>query len=94
MTLSLVVGKEIQQAKKIPMNAPGRGDYRRKESLAHTLCRVAGPILSPSNRANFDWLFLGSNFAWLSFCTRGGPDLGYPAKFARLDDEVIGVKVF
>ena len=45
VTLSLVVGKEIQQAKKIPMNAPGRGDYRRKESLAHTLCRVAGPIL-------------------------------------------------
>ena len=25
VTLSLVVGKEIQQAKKIPMNAPGRG---------------------------------------------------------------------
>ena len=45
VTLSLVVGKEIQQAKKIPMNAPGRGDYRRKESLTHTLCRVAGPIL-------------------------------------------------
>ena len=44
VTLSLVVGKEIQQAKKIPMNAHGRGDYRRKESLAHTLCRVAGPI--------------------------------------------------
>ena len=34
----------LQQAKKIPMNAPGRGDYRRKESLTHTLCRVAGPI--------------------------------------------------
>ena len=45
VTLSLVVGKEIQQAKKIPMNAPGRGDYRREESFAHTLCRVAGPIL-------------------------------------------------
>ena len=45
VTLSLVVGKEIQQAKKIPMNAPGRGDYRREESLKHTLCRVAGPIL-------------------------------------------------
>ena len=44
VTLSLVVGKEIQQAKKIPMNAPGRGDYRREESLTHTLCRVAGPI--------------------------------------------------
>ena len=35
----------IQQAKKISMNAPGRGDYRREESLTHTLCRVAGPIL-------------------------------------------------
>ena len=45
VTLSLVVGKEIQQAKKIPMNASGRGDYRRKESLAHIRCRVAGPIL-------------------------------------------------
>ena len=45
VTLSLVVSKEIQQAKKIPMNAPGRGDYRREESFAHTLCRVAGPIL-------------------------------------------------
>ena len=44
VTLSLVVGKEIQQAEKIPMNAPGRGDYRREESLTHTLCRVAGPI--------------------------------------------------
>ena len=39
-TLSLVVGKEIQQAKKIPTNAPGRGDYRREERLTHTLCRV------------------------------------------------------
>ena len=45
VTLSLVVGKEIQQAKKIPMNASGGGDYRRKESLAHIQCRVAGPIL-------------------------------------------------
>ena len=45
VTLSLVVSKEIQQAKKIPMNAPGRGDLRREESFAHTLCRVAGPIL-------------------------------------------------
>ena len=26
------------------MNAPGRGDDRREESLTHTLCRVAGPI--------------------------------------------------
>ena len=34
VTLSLVVGKEIQQAKKIPMNAPGRGDYRRVEPRA------------------------------------------------------------
>ena len=41
VTLSLVVSQEIQQAKKIPMNAPGRGDYSGKESLAHTLCRVA-----------------------------------------------------
>ena len=42
VTLSLVVGKEIQQAKKIPMDAPGSGvNYRRKESLAHTLCRAA-----------------------------------------------------
>ena len=44
MKLSLVVGKEIQQAKKFSMNAPGRGDYRRKESATHILCRVAGPI--------------------------------------------------
>ena len=27
------------------MNAPGRGDYRREESLAHIVCRVSGPIL-------------------------------------------------
>ena len=39
VTLSLVVGKEIQQAKKIPMNASGGGDYRRKESHAHIQCR-------------------------------------------------------
>ena len=45
VTLSLVVGKEIQQAKKIPMNASGGGDYRREESPAHIQCRVAGPIL-------------------------------------------------
>ena len=45
VTLSLVVGKEIQQAKKIPVNASGSGDHRRKESLAHIQCRVAGPIL-------------------------------------------------
>lgn len=45
VTLSLVVGKEIQQAKKIPMNASGGGDYRRNESPAHIQCRVAGPIL-------------------------------------------------
>ena len=44
-TLSLVVGKEIQQAKKIPMNASGGGDDRRNESPAHIQCRVAGPIL-------------------------------------------------
>ena len=44
VTLSLVVSHEVQQAKKIPMNAPGRGDYRREESATHTLCRVAGPI--------------------------------------------------
>ena len=45
VTLSLVVGNEIQQAKKIPMNASRGGDYRRKESPAHIQCRVAGPIL-------------------------------------------------
>ena len=28
VTLSLVVGKEIQQAKKIPMNASGSGDHQ------------------------------------------------------------------
>ena len=41
------VSKEIQQAKKIHMNAPGRGDYRREESLTHTLCRdmAQGSIL-------------------------------------------------
>ena len=31
VTLSLVVGQEIQQAKKIPMNASGGGDYRRND---------------------------------------------------------------
>ena len=46
VTLSLVVGKEIQQAKKIPMNASGGGDHRRKESLACIQCRVASPILA------------------------------------------------
>ena len=45
VTLSLVVGKEIQQAKKIPMNASGGGDYRRKESLAHIRCRVGERVL-------------------------------------------------
>ena len=40
VTLSLVVGNEIQQAKKIPMNASRGGDYRRKESPAHIQCRV------------------------------------------------------
>ena len=36
MKHSLVVGKEIQQAKKLPMNAPGRGEGRkaRRESWA------------------------------------------------------------
>ena len=42
--LSLVVGREIQQAEKFPMNAPGRGDNRGEESATHILCRVAGPI--------------------------------------------------
>ena len=32
VTLSLVVGKEMQQAKKISMNAPGRGDYARRKA--------------------------------------------------------------
>ena len=45
VTLSLVVGKEIQQAKKIPMNASGSGDHSRKESPAHIQCRVACPVL-------------------------------------------------
>ena len=44
MKLSLVVGKEIQQAKKFPMNAPGRGDNRGEESATQILCRGAGPI--------------------------------------------------
>ena len=47
VTLSLVVGKEIQQAKKIPMNAPGRGDYRREESLTHTLPGFVNFLLCP-----------------------------------------------
>ena len=37
MKLSLVVGKEIQQAKKFPMNAPGRGDNRGEESATRIL---------------------------------------------------------
>ena len=44
VTFSLVVGKEIQQAKEFPMNAPRRGDNRREESATHILCRVYGPI--------------------------------------------------
>ena len=40
MNLSLVVGKEIQQAKKFPMNAPRRGDNRGEESATRILCRV------------------------------------------------------
>ena len=44
MKLGLVVGKEIQQAKKFPMNASGRGDNRGEESATHILCREAGPI--------------------------------------------------
>ena len=43
VTLSLVVSKEIQQAKKIPMNAPGRGDDRRQEGVTQALSRVALP---------------------------------------------------
>ena len=42
--LSLVVGKEIQQAKEFPMYAPGRGDIRGEESATRILCPVAGPI--------------------------------------------------
>ena len=45
VTLSLVVSQEIKQAKKIPMNAPGRGDNRGEESATRILGRVAGPIL-------------------------------------------------
>ena len=37
--LSLVVGKEIQQAKKIPMNAPGRGDNRGQQSATRSCWR-------------------------------------------------------
>ena len=37
--LSLVVGREIQQAEKFPMNAPGRGDNRGEESATRILCR-------------------------------------------------------
>ena len=55
VTLSLVVGKDIQQAKKIPMNASGGGDYRREESPAHIQCRVAGPILVKRERR---WVLL------------------------------------
>ena len=40
MKLSLVVGKEIQQAKKLPMNAPGRADNRGEESATRILCRI------------------------------------------------------
>ena len=47
VTLSFVFGKEIQQAKKIPMNAPGRGDYRREESLTHTLPGFVNLLLCP-----------------------------------------------
>ena len=46
MKLSLVVGKEIQQAKKFPMNAPGRGDNRGEGSATRILCREAGPIFA------------------------------------------------
>ena len=39
--LSLVVGKEIQQAKKFPMNAPGRGDKPRGgKRHANPVCRI------------------------------------------------------
>ena len=44
--LSLVVGKEIQQAKKFPTDAPGRGDNRGEQSATRILCRIAGPYLS------------------------------------------------
>ena len=40
VTLSLVVGKEIQQAEKCPLNVPGRGDNRGEESATRILCRV------------------------------------------------------
>ena len=46
MKLSLVVGKEIQQAKKFPMNAPGRGDNRGEGSATRILFREARPILA------------------------------------------------
>ena len=42
--LSLVVGKDIQQAEEFPMNAPGRGDNSGEEGATHILGRVARPI--------------------------------------------------
>ena len=45
VTLSLVVGKETQQAKKIPMNAPGRGDYAGRKAR-RTSCARQGWVLA------------------------------------------------
>ena len=44
--LGLVVGKEIQQAKKFPMNAPGRGD-NRGEACSPTGRSTAMKVVNP-----------------------------------------------
>ena len=36
-TGSLFVGKEVQQPKQFPVDASGRGDYRRQEGVTQTL---------------------------------------------------------
>ena len=34
---SLFVGKEVQQPKQFPVDASGRGDYRRQEGMTQTV---------------------------------------------------------
>ena len=48
VTLSLVVGKEIQKAKKIPMNASGRGDYTQGP-IQRRVGSVAMKVVNPGN---------------------------------------------
>ena len=48
--LRFVVGKEIQQAKKFPMHAPGRGDNRGEENATRILCRPDTCQPSPGER--------------------------------------------